>query len=321
MTEDEREHTAFIEEQRAWLQTYRTQTGLSGNDMAKRLNVKEGTLTNFWSARGYSGRELPLAEAVVRYRNELAARDITYLDAPEVPGFYETQTSAEIHALLHWAMRGKLVGGALGSGTGKTTACERFAEMYPNIFITTLLNSQGGQGPLQVQVLNSLGVGNQKGTPATLSSMIIDKLRTMHRPVLIIDEAQHCNTNSLEEIRGWRDATGAGIALFGDKRLHDLIFNGKGKDDIPQFRRRIKMIPTRIQPYSQDVAAMAAAWNIHDRRMIVELERFAQHPGAIGRATDVLEMAALIAAAEKKPMALAHLQEAIAEVDRKRAAA
>lgn len=317
MVEDELHKKEFIEEQRGWLKTHRAQTGLSWPELAKRLNVKEGTLSNFGGERGYAGKEVPLAEAVVRYREVLAARDTTFVDAPEIPPFFQTQTSDEIHNILHWCMRGKLVGGALGSGIGKTTACERFRELYPNVFIATLLNSQGGQGPLQIAVLAALGIKNQTGTPHSLSGLIIERLLTMHKPVLIIDEAQHLSTNSLEEIRGWHDATGAGMALFGDKRLHDLIYHGKGKGDIPQFRRRIKMMPTRVQPYTQDVIALAAAWNVQERRMIVELERIAQRPGGLGLATQALEMAGLLASSEKKVMDIGHLQEAIADTLRR----
>ena len=320
MTEDEIPKKEFIEEQRAWLKTYREQAGLSWSELQKRTGTNS-SLSLFGGEKGYGGRELPIADAVMRYRELLATRDTTFVDAPEVPRFYQTQTSEEILNLLHWCQRGKMVGGAIGSGGGKSTSCREFKARYPHVYIINLLNSQGSQGPMQIKVLAALGMLNAKGTPHSLSALICERLSQMHRPVLIFDEAQHLTVNALEEIRGWHDETGAGIAFFGDKRLHDLIYHGKGKDDIPQFRSRIKMMPVRLQPYVRDVAAMAEAWNVQERRMIVELERVAQRPGGLRLATQVLELAAMIASAEKKVMSLGHLQEAIADTMRRGIAA
>lgn len=321
MTEDEIPKKEFIEEQRAWLKGYRKETGLSWSELQKRTGTNS-SLSQFGgeSGKGYNGKELPLAEAVLRYRELLAARDTTFIDAPQIPGFFETQTSEEVFGLLHWGLRGRMVGAPLGSGCGKSTACEEFQRRYPNVYIIDLFKSQGSQGAMQNKVLAVLGMENTSGAAATLSEMICARLKQMHRPLLIFDEAQHLTTSALEEIRGWHQATGAGMAFFGDKRLYNLIFHGKGKDDIPQFRRRIRMMRVRLQPYAQDVAALAAAWNVHERRMIVELERVAQTPGALGLATEVLEAAAMFASAEQKPMDLGHLQEAVADITHRIAA-
>ena len=209
----------------------------------------------------------------------------------------------------------------LGSGLGKSTACDHFASLYPHVYVARLWESQGSQGPMQQRVLWSLGVKNVSGTPYALSQMICEKLSSMHKPVLILDEAQFMTVKSLEEVRGWHDETGAGIALFGDQRLHQLIYNGTGKNDLPQLRRRLRAMPVRTLPYSQDVTALADAWNVHDKRLITELGRIAQRPGGLGLATQVLEMASLMAVAEKKVIALSHIQEAAADVSRKAQAA
>jgi DNA transposition AAA+ family ATPase len=199
---------------------------------------------------------MPLADKIHQYRRSLAARDTTYIDAPDIPGYFETQTATEVLALLLWAQRGKMVGIPIGSGLGKTTAANHFAALYPHIYIAMMPPSCGSQGPMQVAVLEALGVENASGTPHGLSSMIVDRLRKMHRPVLIIDEAQHLTVKALEEIRSWHDKIGVGIALMGDIRLAHMINNGTGKNDLPQFRRRIKMMPARTLPYAQDVEAL-----------------------------------------------------------------
>lgn len=311
MTADEAQHIAFIDEQRGWLREHKAKTGMSWPELSAAIGFPSSTLSNF-GGKGYQGKELPLAEAVKRYHDDLLARASAFIDAPEVPGYFETQTSLEIINLLHWTKRNRMVYAALGSGLGKTVAAKHFASLYPHVYIATVRQSESSSRPLQKKVLRALGVSNASGESAQLSEMIVDKLATMHRPVLIIDEAQHLSVKAIEEIRSWHDDTGAGIAFFGDERLYGILNNGSGKNALPQIRRRIKSIPPRTLPYVQDVHALAAAWGIAGDRLTNELKRIAQHPGGLGRATFILEDAGLLAASEQKAIELGHLQEAAA---------
>ena len=317
MTPDETERAPFINEQRAWLKGYRAETGLSWSELAKRTNIKEGTLSQFGGEKGYSGREVPISEAVMRYRELLAARNTTFVDAPTIPGYFETATAGEVLSLLHWAQRGKMVAIPLGSGLGKSMAAQQFATLYPHVYIATMPPSCGSQGPMQGRILRALGVKSASGTPSALSAMICERLSAMHRPTLIIDEAQELTVKALEEIRSWYDEVRVGIVFMGDQRLSHLINNGAGKNDLPQLRSRLKQMPARVQPYAQDVVALAAAWGVHDNRMVTELSRIAQKPGALRLATSVLEVAAMLASADQAVLALGHIQEAAADVMRR----
>ncbi|MBY0306409.1 MAG: AAA family ATPase [Sphingomonas sp.] len=317
MTEDEMPHRDQIETQRAWLKSHKAELGLSWSELASRTGLKDGTISQFGGENGYAGRELPLAEAVQRYRDLLTARDTTFVDMPVIPGYFETQTSAELISLLHYCQRGKMVYSSLGSGLGKSQAACHFASLYPHVYIVTIWPSHGSQGPMQIRVLEALGSKGVSGAVHALSAQICAKLRTMHRPVLIFDEAQELTVKAIEEIRGWADETGAGIAFFGDQRLAHLINNGTGKNDLPQLRRRLRSTPVRLTPYQQDVVALAGAWKIDNDRMVKELTKIAVKPGGLGLATQVLELAGLMASADKTTMALGHLQQAAAEVTRR----
>lgn len=321
MTEEETPHRDQIEIQRAWLQAHKAEFGLSWSELASRTQIERGTISQFGGEKGYAGRELPLAEAVQRYRELLLTRDTTFVDMPVIPGYFETQTSAEIINLLHYCQRGKMVYSSLGSGLGKTQAACHFASLYPHVYIVTIWPSHGSQGPMQIRVLEALGSNGVSGAVHALSGMICAKLRTMHRPVLIFDEAQELTVKAIEEIRGWAGETGAGIAFFGDQRLANLINNGTGKNDLPQLRRRLRSMPVRMVPYHQDVVALANAWGIQSDQMVKELIKIAVKPGALGVATQVLELAAMMASADKKPLALMHLQQAAADVMRRDIAA
>lgn len=318
MTEDETEHREFIEEQRTWLKAHKDETSFSWPTLSEKVAIPSGTLSQFGGEKGYTGKEKPIAEAVQRYRALLVTRETTFVDAPDVPDYFETQTSEEIVNLLHWCQRGKMVCVPIGSGLGKTSAAKHFAVQYPNVFIIRLLPSECSLGPLHVKVLATLGAPNEIGAPAALSNKVIERLKRMHRPVLIFDEAQELTIKAIEEIRGWQDLSDAGIAFFGDQRLDHLLKNGTGKNALPQVQRRIKFMPVRLQPYARDVEQLAAAWNVTEKRMITELQRVASRPGGLGVATNCLEVAAMIASAEREPMNLGHLQEGIADITRRK---
>ena len=136
-----------IEEQRKWLQGYREKTGMSWSELAKRTAIPEGTISQFGGQKGYSGNEAPLAEKVVRFRHFLAAQDGLEVEPPEVPAFFETETSERLHRLFVMAQRGKMYYVALPSGCGKTSAARAFQTMYPNVVLTTMLPSSAGLMP------------------------------------------------------------------------------------------------------------------------------------------------------------------------------
>ena len=303
-----------IEENRKWLQNYKGDTGLSWRELAKRIAVAEGTLSQFGGKKGYQGNEGPVADAVARYRQLIATQTVINIDAPIVPGFFKTQTSEELMTLFGWCQRGEMGYAALASGLGKSTAAYQFKELYPYVTIATMSPSCASLHSMLVTILEEMGEQNACGTPKKMSLMVRELFAKQRNPLLIIDEAQEMTVKAIEEVRSWHDVLQKrgqqlGIVFLGDKRLAQLIQNGSGKNDLPQLRRRMMPL-VRLKPYTADVSALAAAWNIVADNAITELHRIAELPGGIGHASQCLKLATILAAARKEELGVDHLQHA-----------
>lgn len=299
-----------IEEQRAWLADHRAGTGFTWSDLSKRIGVKMGTISQFGSEKGYAGDEQKIAEAVFRYRQQLNQQASLAVALPEVPGYFETQTSRELTSLLAWAQRGRIVCAATGAGLGKTQTARQFKACFPNVFYASMKPSTAGVNTMQIEVLKAMGERSPKGTPQALSQRVVEIARNSHLPLLIIDEAQHLSEKAVEEIRSWNDEAGLGIALFGNIKVLKRIEGGGRDDAFAQLYSRLSMRMVRPLPLKADAVALAQAWQIFDDGLTNEVVRIAQYPGGLRGATMSLEIASMIAASERRPLQVDDLKSA-----------
>ena len=303
-----------IEDQRNWIVDHRKQTGMSWSELAKRTGIAQGTISQFGGEHGYAGDEEKVAEKVLRFRQLLAAQASIQVDAPELPGYFETETSKQLTSMLAWAQRGRVVLAALGAGLGKTSAAKQFRACYSNVFLATMTPATAGVNTMQIEVLEALGEKNASGTPQKLSRRIRERVANVGSPLLIVDEAQHLSEKALEEIRGWYDAAGLGIALFGNVGVLQRLQGGNRSDAFAQLFSRVSLKVVRLLPLGGDVDAMAQAWGIFDDSVIAYLRKICMTPGGLRGGTMALELGSMIAASEKKPLALDHLQDAWAQL-------
>lgn len=310
-----------IQEQRAWLIDHKTSTGFSWSELAKRIGVKTGTLSQFGSEKGYAGDEQKIAEAVYRYRQQLVQQASLSGSLPQVPGYFETPTSRELTDLLHWAKRGRIVCAATGAGCSKTETAKHFKACFPNVFHAVMRPSTAGVQTMQMAVLKAMGERAAKGTPQALSERIVELTDNMHAPLLIVDEAQHLSEKAIEEIRSWNDENGLGIALFGNIKVMKRIEGGGRDDAFAQLFSRISNRVYRAVPLHGDGVALAEAWHIHEDVLVNQIVRIAMVPGGMRGATMALELASLIAMSQKRPLELDDLQSAWAQLSARGGAA
>jgi DNA transposition AAA+ family ATPase len=170
--------------------------------------------------------------------------------------------------------------------------------------------SNAGVNNMQQEVAAALGLGDVTGTPQKLTRMICDRLRNLGNPLLIFDEAQHMSAASLEEIRGWHDRIGLGLALFGNMGVMQRLEGNGRKADFAQLFSRVGMRLVRMLPLQGDMDALAAAWRVHGDREIAQIRKVASQPGGLRNATKMLELGWMMAASEGQPLAVDHLQDA-----------
>jgi len=299
-----------IEEQRSWLKDLKSSTGMSWSDIAKRTGIAQGTLSQFGSDKGYGGNEQSVAEKIYRYRQMLAEQSMIKIDMPEQPGFFETETSRQLCNLLSWAQRGKIIVAALGPGLGKTQSSRHFAACFANVFVATMRPSTSGVNNMQIEVLKAMGDSNAVGTPQKLSQRIVERVKNLSNPLIIIDEAQHLSEKAIEEIRSWHDAVGVGIALLGNVGVLQRLEGGSRAAAFAQLYSRVSLKMVRSAPLHGDVMAQAQAWHIFDEEIIDYLRKVCMTPGGLRNGSHALELASMSAAADGQTLGLDHLKDA-----------
>lgn len=302
-----------IEEQRAWLRDFHRQLG-SWKDVAKRVGVASGTISQFGSDKGYAGDEQKLAESVFRYRQYLAAQSAVQVEMPSEPGYFETETSLQITNMLAFGQRGEIVAAATGAGLGKTRTARHYAACFPNVFYAAMAPSTAGVNNMQIELLEKLGEKNAVGTPQKLSRRIKEKVANLSDPLIIIDEAQHLSEKALEEIRGWNDDVGVGIALLGNIRVLQRLEGGGRQDAFAQLFSRVSLRMVRPLPLSADVEALADAWGIHADPVRAYLHKICMTPGGLRNGSKALKIATMLAAAQRQMLDAGHLQDAWAQL-------
>ncbi|MFZ5749072.1 MAG: AAA family ATPase [Pseudomonadota bacterium] len=317
---DPTNHPVDIAEQRQWLIDHKTGTGASWSQLAKRIDIPTGTLSQFGSERGYPGNEQQLADKVFRYRQTLAAQASIAVEMPDVPGYFQTETSVELTRLLALGQRGRIVVAAMGAGLGKTTTARQYQACYSNVFLATMTPSTAGVNNMQIEVLEALGEPNAVGTPQKLSRRIRERVKDLRNPLIILDEAQHLTEKSIDEARSWHDATGCGLALFGNIGVMQRIEGGSRKAAFAQLYSRIGMKVTRPLALQADADALAAAWGIGGAAELAHIRKVCMLPGGLRGATFMVELATMIAASEQTALAIDHLQDAWAQLSSRAAA-
>ncbi|MFZ5747158.1 MAG: AAA family ATPase [Pseudomonadota bacterium] len=311
---DPTNHPVDITEQRRWLMDHKVSTGASWSQLAKRINIATGTLSQFGSERGYPGNEQQLAEKVFRYRQTLAAQASIAVEMPDVPGYFTTETSKSLIRLLALGQLGRIVVAAMGAGLGKTTTARHYQACYSNVFLATMTPSTAGVNNMQIEVLEALGEPNAVGTPQKLSRRIRDRVEDLQNPLIILDEAQHLSEKAIDEARSWFDATGCGLALLGNIGVMQRIEGGNRKAAFAQLYSRIGMKITRPLALQADADALAAAWGVGGAAELAHIRKVCALPGGLRGATYMLELAVMIAASEQAPLAVDHLQDAWAQL-------
>ncbi len=300
------------EEQRAWMLAHKAQLGLSWSRLAKKVGRPEGTLSAFGGGK-YQGDNEEIARQIFRYRQTLNAQAQLDVEAPQIPGFIETPTAKRLLGLLAWAQRGRIVAAATGPGTSKTSSIAHYADSMAAVWVVTMKPSTAGVANMQMEVLAALGEPDACGTPQRLSRRIIDKIRQTSG-LLVFDEAQHMSEKAIEEIRSWHDATGIGIALFGNHSVIGRLEGGSRKAAYAQLFSRIGMRHVQALPYEADALALADAWGIHDAKELQFVKSIAAKPGGLRGMTMMLEIATMLAGGEAEPRGLPHMEDAWAQL-------
>ena len=131
------------------------------------------------------------------------------------------------------------------AGIGKTKGAERFVRENPTASVYIQATPSTGTLANLLKVLARALKVPETRNKLDLTLAIREKLEGTNK-VIIIDEAQHLQLRSLEEIRTWADANpitgqqGVGIALIGNTEVYTRMV-GKQEARFAQLFSRIRM--------------------------------------------------------------------------------
>ncbi len=299
------------EEMRLWAIGYKEMHGLSWPKLAAEIGVKSGTLQPFCKGN-YGAPGDWIARDIYRFMQTVEARESTQKSIPEDPGYFETPTSLRIRSSLIVAHSGRMTLVGTGPGTGKDMTVNDYKDRASHVYCATMMASCARIGSMCQQVQQALKLSVKYGhSVSSASRAIIEHLRD-RRALLVINEAQHLDLLSFEEIRAWHDETGVGICLMGNAELLARIESGRQSDGFARLNSRLADKFIRPMPLKEDVVAFCDAWRIADPAIRHYLERIAleKGSGALRECRMLIEAGSMIAESDQRGLTISDLRDA-----------
>lgn len=202
------------------------------NQVAKELGVSNGLVSGFLSGK-YS-----CPHTVIPKIQELMSVSEQKAIAPKDPKYVTTSVSRDVfNAITYSRIQGKVSVVYGDAGIGKTMAIQQYCKEYNsavNITITAVYANISGATRL---LARELGVKEKNVT--MMFEEIVSRLEGSDR-VIIIDEAQHLTSKTIDYLRQISEFSRVGMVFVGN---HTIIqnFEGKREDDLSQLFSRIGM--------------------------------------------------------------------------------
>lgn len=199
------------------LTEYKDKMGMTQTAIARELNVSASLLSDFLAGKYKAPHKIiPKVEALVNYKQEKSI-------APVAPDFATTTISKSVMDTIKYCQLQGKIGCVYGdAGVGKTTSIDQYCK----------------DNPLAIKITISPAFASVAGFNELLADKLEIKERVSRRiyreaverlsgtgMVVIIDEAQHLTSKTLDYIRCLCDESGAGIVLVGNEQVYKRIKN------------------------------------------------------------------------------------------------
>lgn len=214
------------------LRRYILDTGKTQTAVAKELNISTGALSSFLKGAYKAPHTvIPKVQELLNLREKKKV-------APKKPDYVETGISRTVlNAIKYSHIQGQVSVVYGDAGIGKTMAFRRYLEensLAVGITISPTYSSITGVNELLAEQ-----IGVRERVARRITKEIVSKLTGSGR-VVIIDEAQHLTTRTLNHLRCISDESGTGICFIGNLEVYTRM-KGSGKADFAQLFSRIGM--------------------------------------------------------------------------------
>ncbi len=295
-----------------WLKRYRQESGKSWSVIEKESGIPRGTISQL--ANGTYGGDIEAqGRRLFKFRQKIESQEQRSRTALAAPTLIETPTARRLQFLLEVAHLGRIVVAATGPGNSKTMVAEHYQASMANCWMTTIRESNGSLPGMIGAAMEAMRLTTKSGWTRQRSNQVIDFLRD-RGGLLIVDEAGHLTLDALEELRGWHDSTGVGIALFGNEELLLRIRSGEKRHQYARLNSRIAMAHIQDVPRTEDVDLFLDAFDIDDAkvRKLLTAVALSPHNGGLREVKQIIESAHMIAIADDTAIELGHIEESMA---------
>ena len=278
---------------------------------AAREMGRSASALNQWLKGSYSGAVAEVEEDARRWLAGYERARRLGLDTEM--RVFKTRSGAAYQATLLYAQTAGQFGVIYGeSGLGKTVAVRAYAAANPNVWVATASPAESRLVPFLRLLGRAVGV-NQVGTGASdVTDAIVGKVRGT-RGLIVVDEADHVDLQSLEQLRSIHDRTNVGVCLVGNETVYSQLTGGARRAEFARLYSRIGK-RQRALSLPEDAEAIAKGLGVSGKDELAFLREIGKRPGHLRNVHMVLRQAKLIAKGKGVPVTREHLDLAWANL-------
>jgi len=281
----------FVTQQRLALTAYKERSGFSWDVLAKRSDIKRGTLSAFGGGT-YQGNAEDVAKRVQQYLESEEKRRGISRNVKDGPAFEMTPTAEKICNGLTYAHSLGGIAAIVGQpGLGKSVAFRRYVANTPNAFLATMRPEITRINKMLVEIAEGMGI--HTWSYHTLRGKIVSKIENANA-LLIVDEAHHLDLKLIDSLRNLNDVYGLAIVLAGNFGVLGNV--SEARAEFAQLSSRVGLKIQLKKPAAGDISAYVAAWGVEDPEVISLLRTIGMKPGALRNIYQTMRFATLLAA-------------------------
>lgn len=282
---------------------------ITASQLAKEISVSSATLSQVLKGK-YAADPSAVIEKLKKW---LRLRD-DRLATPNInPGFVMTETAKLIISDLTYAQVTESIVVIFGaSGVGKSETLRQYQRENNNVWMVTASPSRSTLTECLYELAMELGLDDAPRRKGPLSRVLRSRLRNSEG-LVIIDEADHLDYPTLEELRILQEETNIGMVFVGNNKVYTQLTGGRRNEDFARLFSRIAKKRGLHKTRQNDVRAVAKAWQIHNDKELNLMMQISERPGGLRLLSKTLKLSAMYA--QNKPITEQLLRKAFNELE------
>lgn len=264
---------------------------VTSSQLAKEISVSPATLSQIINNK-YLADPSKIVEKLEKWLRMRESRKAT---PSQNPGFVMTETAKQITNDLTYAQVTESIVVVYGaSGVGKSETLREYQKQNNNVWMVTASPSRSSLTECLYEIAMELGMDQAPRRKGPLARVIRQRLKGTEG-LIIIDEADHLDYPTLEELRILQEETGVGMVLVGNNKVYTQLTGGRRNEDFARLFSRIAKKRGIHKTKQADVRAIAQAWNVLGTTENNLMFQISERPGGLRLLSKTLKLAAMYA--------------------------